>query len=266
MNARPRWDRPTLKQYAKTALKNFYWKAVLASLIFSILGGGLGASSGRGTGTKTIINGDGLNLDHNFFNHDSLLFSSIAIGIFIIIFLLAFALGLVYGIFVAGPMEVGHNRFYLESRSNPTGIGRLFYAFSCGNYGNVVKTMFLRNLYIFLWSLLFVIPGIVKSYQYRMVPYILAENPNISADRAFELSKQMMDGRKWDLFIFDWSFFCWELLAGILIIGGIFLKPYIQAANAEVYLWLRYDALYTGYADSRELNGLFMDPPEYTQY
>ena len=270
------WDRPMLKQYAKDALKNFYWKAVLVSLIISVLTGGL-ANAGS-SGSKVNINLENNQLQIPEFSWKEFIFPAqadytgeILAGAFLILLVLViavftFLISSLYTAFIASPLEVGHNRFYMSSRFVPTDIGRMFYGFSCGNYRNVVKTMFLRSLYIFLWSLLFIIPGIVKSYEYRMVPYILAENPNIPTERAFQLSKEMMEGRKWDLFVFDWSFFGWELLASVLVIGHIFLNPYIQAANTEVYLWLRYDALHNSYATSEELNGLFMDPPEYTQY
>ena len=61
---------------------------------------------------------------------------------------------------------------------------------------NIVEIMFLKSLYTFLWTLLLIVPGIIKSYEYRMVPYILSENPAIDSKRAFELSKRMMDGQK----------------------------------------------------------------------
>ncbi len=270
------WNRPTLKQYAKDALRNFYWKAVLVTLVVSVLCGGFSYSSGN---PDVNINLNNNQLQMPQFSWREFIFPSgpvdytteVLTGAFWIVLVLfvliiGFLISSLYTAFVSGPLEVGHNRFYMRSRFMPTDIGEAFYGFTCGAYGNVVKTMFLKSLYTFLWSLLFVIPGIIKSYEYRMVPYILAENPNIPTERAFQLSKQMMDGRKWDLFVFDWSFFGWELLASLVVIGHIFLNPYIQAANTEVYLWLRYDALHNSYASPDELNGLFMDPPEYTQY
>ncbi len=272
---RTAWDRPTLKQYAKDALKNFYWKAVLASLIVGILTGGFLNSSSNGPELNINLNENhfqtpqfswqefifpGPNVDYT----TEVLGGLFLILIVLVVLVVAFLISSLYIAFVANPLEVGHNRFYMRSRFLPTDIGEVFYGFTCGAYGNVAKTMFLRSLYIFLWSLLFVIPGIIKAYEYSMVPYILAENPNIPTERAFQLSKEMMDGRKWDLFVFEWSFFGWNLLASFVIIGHFFLNPYIQAAHTEVYLWLRYDALHNSYASPEELNGLFMDPPEYT--
>ena len=269
MYERPHWDRPMLKSYAKESLKNFYWKAVLASLIVMILTGGFGSNSGvkvdqstitnnvmQSSGTQSTINGVPITWENFLFpgrETDAFAFFGL---IFLVVFLIVLALASVYSIFVANPLTVGHNRFYLDSRFAPTDIGRIFSGFTGGNYGNVVKTMFLKDLYQFGWSLLFIIPGIIKGYEYAMVPYILAENPDISSERAFQLSKEMMNGRKWDLFVLDLSFFGWSLLASIVVIGHIFLNPYINATHAEVYLWLRYDALHNGYAQPAEL-GLF---------
>lgn len=249
MNERARWDRPTLKSYARTSLKNFYWKGVLTTLIFLVL-----------TGGKIFS----VNYTYNLDSESMHGFGSSGMGGLIVaviggIAALGITLGLLYSIFVVNPLTVGHNRYYLDSRFAPTDVGRLFHGFTGGNYGNVVKTMFLVDLYTFLWSLLFVIPGIIKSYEYSMVPYLLAENPDMPSERAFELSREMMQGRKWDLFVLDLSFLGWGLLASIVIIGHVFLQPYIQATRAEVYLWLRYDALCNAYAHPAELNGLFTE-------
>ena len=84
----------------------------------------------------------------------------------------------------------------MENRVSGSKVERVFWVFKSGNYLNVVKIMFLMNLKIFLWSLLLFIPGIIKSYQYYMIPYILAENPGIDSRRAFELTKEMTDEQK----------------------------------------------------------------------
>ncbi len=260
---RPMWDRPALKDYAKAALRNFYWKAVIASLIVSVLCGGFASNSG----VKFEYNFDqGFQTHFNFHGLENYI-NIAALTVFLLFFgLIAMVIGALYSAFIANPLEVGQHRFYLESRFNSTDIGRVFSGFTGGNYSNIAKTLFIRDLKVFLWSLLFVIPGIIKAYEYSMVPYILAENPNISTERAFQLSRDMTLGRKWDLFVFDLSFFGWNILASALVIGHIFLRPYVQASKAELYLWLRYDALCYGYAQDWELNGLFMERPEYTQY
>ena len=100
--------------------------------------------------------------------------------------------------------------------------------------------MFLMNLKILLWLFLFIVPGFIKAYEYSMIPYLLAENPNLSASQAFSLSKQMTTGQKMDLFVLDLSFLGWIILGLICCgIGILFLQPYPEATRAEVYLILK---------------------------
>lgn len=95
---------------------------------------------------------------------------------------------------------------------------------------------FLRGLYVFLWSLLFVIPGIVAQYRYAMTPFIMAEHPELTASEAIRASKKMMDGNKWALFCLDFSFFGWALLSALTLnIGNLWLNPYRNAAYAAFY-------------------------------
>lgn len=96
------------------------------------------------------------------------------------------------------------------------------------------------NLKILLWLFLFIVPGFIKAYEYSMIPYLLAENPNITTDEAFSLSKQMTTGQKMDLFVLDLSFLGWIILGLICCgIGILFVLPYPEATNAEVYLNLK---------------------------
>lgn len=165
-------------------------------------------------------------------------------------------LGIFYAIFVALPLEVGKNYFFLNARDNTAEISHLFSSFRKGRYLNIVKTLFLRDLYIFLWSLLLIIPGIIKSFEYTMIPYLMAENPNLSTKRAFELSKQMTDHNKFNIFVLQISFILWYILALIPCgLGFFFLMPYTEATFAEMYLFKRAEMLQTGFATSEELPG-----------
>ena len=136
-------------------------------------------------------------------------------------------------------------------------MGRIGMGFSV-NYGNVVLTQFLRNLYIFLWSLLFVIPGIVRAYGYFAVPYILAENPNMDHKRALELSRQMTMGFKGELFVTDLSFLGWHLLNALTvgILGIFYVTPYLNGTKAEIYRFLRANAIQQGITSPQELPGM----------
>ena len=114
--------------------------------------------------------------------------------------------------------------------------------------------MFLRDVYLFLWTLLLIIPGIIKGYAYRMVPYILADNPNIGAARAIELSDQMTKGEKLDIFVLDLSFLGWILLGSLACgIGVLFVNPYVEATNAELYAALKDKAYRNGLCTPAEL-------------
>lgn len=100
--------------------------------------------------------------------------------------------------------------------------------------------MFLKQLYTFFWSLLFVFPGIIKSYEYRMIPYLLAENPYMSTDEAFARSRSMMDGEKWNAFVLDLSFIGWNILSSLTLglVGLFYVAPYQAYTDMELYVAL----------------------------
>ena len=94
----------------------------------------------------------------------------------------------------------------------------------------------MRNLYVFLWTLLFIIPGIIASLRYGMTDYILSENPEITASEAIQRSKEMMKGNCWRLFCLEFSFFGWILLAVLTCgVGYLWLTPYMSASYAAFY-------------------------------
>ena len=100
--------------------------------------------------------------------------------------------------------------------------------------------MFLRNIYNALWYLT-IIGGVIKTYEYRMIPFILAENPTIDSKEAFKISKQLMNNNKWKTFILDLSFLGWNILSVLTvgIVGILYLNPYSTATNTELYIKLR---------------------------
>lgn len=104
------------------------------------------------------------------------------------------------------------------------------------NYVPCISVGFFVSLFTFLWSLLFVIPGIVKSYSYAMSMYILADNPEKSRKECMSESMQMMDGHKMDLFVLDLSFIGWYLLGAITFgIALIWIIPYVNATQVNFY-------------------------------
>ena len=132
--------------------------------------------------------------------------------------------------------EVGTRRFFIHNHRDKGEVGHLFESFS-SSYLNQVLVMLLKNLFVWLWSLLLIVPGIIKYYEYLMIPYILTDNPEISWDDAKEQSRTMMEGEKMNAFLLHLSFIGWFLLdiitIGILHI--VFTGPYMAQAEAELY-------------------------------
>lgn len=175
-------------------------------------------------------------------------------------------------IFVYQILVVGLNRWYMETRGGRSVVSTLFSGFSNGEqWRNVAWVRFCTMLYTYLWSLLFVIPGIVYAYKIILVPYLLAENPYMSKKRAIELSRTLTQGEKMHIFGLQLSFFGWFLLVGLCVgiastissvlgtaamfIGMLFVAPYFNATMAELYATLREKAFQQGYSDATELAG-----------
>ena len=160
---------------------------------------------------------------------------------------------LVYAAFVSGPAQVGYCRYMMENRQGSSRVGTLFSAFRVP-YGNVVRVQFLVGMLVLAGCILFVVPGIFLHYRYRMVPYLLAENPYLPAGRAMQLSRRMMHGEKWHAFLLDLSFLGWYLLCVLTLgFGLVFLEPYRMVTNAELYALLRSKAFAYGYTGESEL-------------
>lgn len=139
-------------------------------------------------------------------------------------------------IIVAGPLAVGLASYFIDfTRSkNPT-IDNLFDGFK-SSFANSIVLSLLTGLFVFLWTLLFIIPGIIKAYAYSMAPYLLAENPQMTPTEALDESQRLMQGHKMDLFILQLSFIGWYLLVLVTIgIAAIWVGPYVQATTAEFY-------------------------------
>ena len=173
-----------------------------------------------------------------------------------VVFLLVSLLMAFFTIFVTQPLSIGAARFFMCARNGDVQFGNIGYAFKKGQYIKVVKTTVVKSLYTFFWSLLFIIPGIVKTFSYALVPYILSENPTISTKKAITISRKTMKGEKWHFFILGLSFILWYVLGAIACgIGTIFVLPYVQATYAEFYALMRQKALAFGYADAEDLPG-----------
>lgn len=148
-------------------------------------------------------------------------------------------------LFVLLPLAVGYSnsmRVLLETGDNR--LANNSFSLGFGNWLHVVWGMVLSTIYIFLWTLLLVIPGIIKSYSYALTPYILVEHPEMSANEAIEESMRLMDGHKFDLFYLQLSFIGWAILS-ILSLGlGVFwLIPYQMTAQAAFYRDIKNEAM-----------------------
>ena len=172
----------------------------------------------------------------------------IAIGTLIVaeIILAAAALIPLGSTILSGVVSVGLIIVYLEIVRNwQCEFGDLFKGFN--NFGTNCCCGVLTSVYTFLWSLLFVIPGIVKAYSYSMSFYILADNPNMTANEAITASRTMMDGHKADLFVLHLSFIPWLLLCGITFgLAGLYVFPYMQATKAAFYDSIKNEKVFYG--------------------
>ena len=239
-----------LKTRARADLKGNYWMAFLTTLIFTIIQY-VAQNIGQSIGFAVT----GTSIDYSKYmqyiqDGDTERATNMVLEAYYnpATSTIVFIIGVLVTLFVLNHITIGHNKAYVNlSKTGAFNIGDLFGGFK--NYGSILKTMFFYDLYLSLWSLLFVIPGIVKTYSYYMVPYILAENPGIDTKRAFEISKQTMNGEKGKAFYMHLSFIGWVLLGVIACcIGVYFVMPYPNATYAQFYRYVKQKSLATGIA------------------
>ena len=196
------------RMLALDALRGKWKTAVLAGIAASALGATIVSSSNSAVS----------NSNHIHFE----LFSQPNGGQLLAVLLVGIGLWAIFTLIVCGAVQLGYARFNLNLVDGKDAAfsdlfsqkDRLWDGF-CMN--------FLQGLYIALWSLLLVIPGIVKTYSYAMTPYIMAEHPSLTANEAITESRRIMDGNKWRLFCLDFSFIGWELLCALPLYAGYFL-------------------------------------------
>ncbi len=208
-------NRHEIKLKGKNAFRNNYWPCVCASIVLTVAVTGIMSYS-----TYSVQSGDQSTVE-------------------------TAAAALVGGISMIGylllkPLETGGKGFFLKNSDRPASLTKLARGY-VNNFFNGIITYFLRDLFIALWSVLLVIPGIMKAYSYRMVPYILAENPDIGPKEALDRSSAMMYGHRMEAFMFDLSFIGWFILAiaTLGLAGILYGNPYRYASDAELYKELR---------------------------
>lgn len=276
------FDRANIKLYAKNRLRMKHFMVVLILLITFLLGGTLASGAGGAvrvnvgdpfsgwTDTDADTSADApiwanpgqtipgygdqtedfttefkAALEEILDELDAMLL--IILPILAILVVLAIGVALALTIFLGNVMTVGAAGWLLRFvRGEMPPVSELFACFRI--YKPTVLTMLLRGVYTFLWSLLFLIPGIVKSYAYSMVPYIIYENPNLTANQAIKMSKKMTDGYKFELFVLNLSFFGWVFLSAITggLVGIFYANPYMGLTHAGTYDDLKWKAIQAG--------------------
>jgi uncharacterized membrane protein len=169
-------------------------------------------------------------------------------------------LSLVIAFFIAGPLSIGLCYFFVQvilGHEDEITVGTPFRTAVTG-YMRKVGGYAWMSLFQYLWTMLFIVPGIIKSFSYAMTPYILGDCPNVGAQDALKLSMRIMNGKKADLFVLYLSFLGWAILSvftlGVLAI--FYVQPYATSAVATFYLEAREDALRKGTITLGQLNGV----------
>lgn len=245
------------KQIALDALRGRWLTAVFTGFAASLIGAELTANYGKGVQSKTSYQNliSGLQISQM-----GRLISTL-FGFAVLIFVM----WLIVTTVISGAGKLGYATFNLKLiDGKDVVVSDLFSQFHRLGDGFCMK--FLMGLYTALWSLLFVIPGLIKTFSYAMTPYILAEHPELSVTDAITESRRIMDGNKWRLFCLQLSFIGWELLCAVpmllvtsvllgigngsrsaasllmavpggvlMFVGACFLRAYQQAAYAAFY-------------------------------
>ena len=232
-------DIKEIKQTGKTAFRANYWRCVVVAFLLGILTAGTSAAAGSSApvpGTDITTQEQEVTDALNSLTPDQQLqFVTIILGAVSVILVISMLLK----IFLFNPLQVGGFRFFRKNVTDPsTGIGVVGEGF--GNYGHTFLTLFLRDLFLALWTMLLVIPGIIKAYSYWLVPYLIKDHPELSATETITRSRELMNGHKMEAFILDLSFIGWYLLGVITLnlVNIFWTDPYHHSASAAFYLRL----------------------------
>ncbi|MDE6710401.1 MAG: DUF975 family protein [Oscillospiraceae bacterium] len=242
------YDHDRIKSNARLFYKNNQGNSILSILIFfGVFFGASYVMSAAVTLLGVII---GVSAGVGFRSAEAGL-----TGGYAVVSLLQYIIGFVLGLAMY-PLMIGLYGWYTKSIYQKTSLGEIFTPYKPQYLWSNIGTGFLVGLFTYLWALLFIIPGIIKTYSYSQTMYIKAENPNIPASRAIELSKIMMDGHKGQLFYLYLSFWGWLILSVLTfnILGIIYVFPYYYAARAFAYEEVKADAAARGIIDIREIN------------
>ena len=220
-----------LRAKAWESLKGKYWMAFAVVLVTGLIGSVGSAFISFGQNLSEVLGlVDPAEMD-----------STMALGALVLngVVIISSIIGGLYSIFVTDALTVGTYNYFIKNTDSKPSFKDIFSGFKV-KYGRNIGTLLLVGIKLVLWSLLFIIPGIIKSFEYAIIPYILADDPEISSKDAFKKANQMMKGNKWRLFKLEFSFIGWFILCVLTLgIGTLFLMPYISAATAEFYVELK---------------------------
>ena len=218
------WSISEVKETGKAAFKKNYWRCVLVSFILALLTAG---SSATGQ-SSSFKNADQANIP----NEQMATFIAFVAG-----FIIAFSIiWILLRIFVLNHLEVGCYTFLKKNiTEDKVDLSELKAGFV--KYSRTLVTILLRDIFLALWICLFIIPGLIKSYSYMMVPYILLDEPELSPKEVITRSRKMMNGNKWRAFLLDLSFIGWVLLSLLTcgLVGLLYEEPYRRSARASLY-------------------------------
>lgn len=272
-----RWKQRELKQDGRAAMFRNYTDTLLVSIIYILFGIGYGSStinvvanSTSGQSGQIFLDAlaykevfqnlffDGgfflVNIWNQFLSYSSPLTDSMrhlssaltAKDTAALVFsLLAFFLVIIFTLFIKNILIVGDRRYFLENRIYcKSQLSRVLFVYKRRLVKKVAWAMFVKSILQALWTLT-VVGGFVKFYSYRLVPFILAENPTLGALEALTLSRRMMSGNKWRWFCMDLTFLPWHFLSGISfqLAGFLYVYGYIRSTEAFLFAHLRENAL-----------------------
>lgn len=209
--------RSDLKDQSKALIAKNYWGMVGAGIAMAIATGALL----RNTGSAAASNEEAVQGVQSLTVFVSILGAAISLAIVLFIF---------------HPLEFGASKYFLKNISGEA-RGTLFDGFKQENLSHAISVYFYRNVMIFLFALLLVIPGIIKSYEYYFVNFLAVDHPELSGKELCAMSKRMTDGSKWNLFVLDISYILWEIAAALTggLVGIFYLYPYRYQTRANAY-------------------------------
>lgn len=231
--------RNQIKQEARRILEGNYLQIILVTLLLSVITGAFNTQLRVNVNTGTQFSD--VHFSSGFFSFP--LFTFALSFITLIFALAAIAAAVLIGIFVKNPLEYSC-KSWLRHQTDHQEVS-VFDIFHDPDYTRIVKTMFLRDLHIFIGFLCLIVPGIINIFKYYFVPQLLEDHPELSPEEILNLCEEMTNGRKEEIFIFNLSFILWDLLSGITagLAGIAFVFPWKELSRQLLYLDWRENGL-----------------------